>query len=157
MKLNKKAIIVVAVSLAIVFGLCGMLLLEKPDYIPISDVMNDLKGLRRKNCDRIELQYMDLTESGQGDYKTILVSEKDEIEKMQDMILQAFCRKDTLPVATGATNVSIKLLFEDAQETVMKTFAEGGIEYNGQYYSTNNELGTYFTKYVLSIKESSPE
>lgn len=147
MKKSTKLVILAAV-LVVALDVCGFLILSRQIYRPITDVVPGLNDLRHKHCTGIELSYEDLA-NGQGEIK-IAVKDDAEIEKMQELILQTFCRKDTLPFLVGSININVTFLFEEEEAITLGTCAYGGFRLNGQYYSTNNELGTYFTDYAMN-------
>lgn len=142
--------IIIIIVLALFIG--SLYTISSRTFVPISDVVESLHGIRSMECSKIELQYQDLTSSGSGNIKKIVVDDTAEIERFEELVLQTFCRKNNRQLSTGSTNVQVTFSFSNNKSVTIETLADGGVQYKNKYYSTNNELGTYFTDYVLTKK-----
>ena len=101
------------------------------------------------NCTKIELQYSDLSGEGQGQIKTIILEENEEIKALEDRLLNTMCRRGRVESRDGGTNVTVTLHFLNGDSATMQTFSCGAVRISKKDYVTNNRFGAYLSRFVF--------
>ena len=76
-----KTVLIVLVCIAITAIPAAFILTNFVLYTPLYDRIPEIKNMG--NCTKIELQYSDLSGEGQGQIKTIILEEKEEIKALE--------------------------------------------------------------------------
>lgn len=146
MKKYMKTVLIVLVCIAITAIPAAFILTNFVLYTPLYDRIPEIKNMG--NCTKIELQYSDLSGEGQGQIKTIILEEKEEIKALEDRLLNTMCRRGRVESRDGGTNVTVTLHFLNGDSAAMQTFSCGAVRISKKDYVTNNRFGTYLSRFV---------
>lgn len=146
MKKHVKTVLIVLVCIAITAIPAAFILTNFVLYTPLYDRIPEIKNMG--NCTKIELQYSDLSGEGQGQIKTIILEENEEIKALEDRLLNTMCRRGWIESRDGGINVSVTLHFSNRDSVTIQTFACGAVRIGKKAYVTDNRLGAYLADFV---------